>query len=58
MQDAGQLCHNSQHCCGGTITLNVYFLGDGTGQTYEQAVFFSENIMMEKSIWIYKKLIM
>ena len=30
---------------------------DETGQTYEQTDFFSENILMEKSFWIYTKLI-
>ena len=31
---------------------------DETGQTYEQTDFFSKNILMEKSFWIFKKLIM
>ena len=36
----------------------MYIFLDGTGQTYEQTDFFSENILMEKSFWIYTKLIM
>ena len=38
--------------------LCMYIFLDGTGQTYEQTDFFSENIHMEKSFWIYTELIM
>ena len=40
-----------------TKAQSLVLFWDGTGQTYEQTDFFSENILMEKSFWIYTKLI-